>query len=270
MKVTLLGLGKMGTALAHRLLEEGVDLTVHNRSPEKMEPFPKRGSSIEEACKDADLILTSLLDDGALKATLPKIPEGTLHISLSTILPKTAAALPGKALGGAVLGIPAVAREGKLTTYISGPIEHYEFAESTLNTISDKLIYLGPNLKSASALKVATNYTLLITLEIIGELYAFAEGEGLDKSLISTMLHQVYAHPGFKRYIDKIAEQDYDTVNFDVKGGSKDAHLFCEAITQAGITPELGLILKSRFQKALESGLQDKDWCAIASLIEKP
>ena len=67
MKVTFIGLGNMGSGIANCILKAGFDLTVYNRTREKMEPLLSNGAKgatdLKSAVKDADVVITSLMDD---------------------------------------------------------------------------------------------------------------------------------------------------------------------------------------------------------------
>ena len=67
MRVAFIGLGNMGSGIANCILKAGFDLTVYNRTREKMEPFlsngAKGGSDLRDTVKDADVVMTSLMDD---------------------------------------------------------------------------------------------------------------------------------------------------------------------------------------------------------------
>ena len=62
MKVSFIGMGTMGTAMALNIIKAGHEVTVHNRSREKEEPVAKAGArragSPKEASQEADIILT--------------------------------------------------------------------------------------------------------------------------------------------------------------------------------------------------------------------
>ena len=72
--------------------------TVYNSSPAKAAPLvalgAKQALSLEDAVKDADLVLSSLLNDLAVLSVsadmLPYMRSGAVHIGLSTVLPNTA------------------------------------------------------------------------------------------------------------------------------------------------------------------------------------
>jgi 3-hydroxyisobutyrate dehydrogenase len=67
--VTLIGLGSMGAGIAQNVLKAGFDLTVHNRTIAKAEPFANLGAKIaaspKEAAQNADVIISIVADDAA-------------------------------------------------------------------------------------------------------------------------------------------------------------------------------------------------------------
>ena len=71
MKVGLIGLGRMGTAMARRVLAAGHDLLVYNRTPQKAADLVKAGAraaaSISAACADREVLITMVADDSALQ-----------------------------------------------------------------------------------------------------------------------------------------------------------------------------------------------------------
>lgn len=70
MKIAFIGLGRMGSVLAKKLLEAGFDLTVYNRMLSKMQPLldagAKGANSIHEAVASVEVVLTSLFDDASV------------------------------------------------------------------------------------------------------------------------------------------------------------------------------------------------------------
>src|SRR5882757_7462865 len=95
MKIGFIGLGQMGSAMAANLLKAGHDVTVFNRSPEKLHPLIELGAhpapSIAEACR-GELVVTMLADDTAVADVAFKnegivgvLPQDAIHLSMSTI-----------------------------------------------------------------------------------------------------------------------------------------------------------------------------------------
>ena len=73
MKVTFIGLGNIGSGIASCILKAGFDLVVYNRTREKMESFLRqrcqRRKGFEDAVKDADVVITMLMDDKSVWIT---------------------------------------------------------------------------------------------------------------------------------------------------------------------------------------------------------
>ncbi|MBX9704752.1 MAG: NAD(P)-dependent oxidoreductase [Gammaproteobacteria bacterium] len=284
MNISFIGLGAMGTAMVERLLLANYSVTVFNRTPEKTLPLVKLGAkasaSIAAAVANADVVMTCVLyDQAALDVTrdmLTALQPGAIHIGLSTILPETAEALQKlhattqtHYVAGAVLGVPVAVRAGKLTAFCAGNPDAIETVTPLLATFAEKIIPMGDekDIKYPNFMKICTNYSLVTALELMSELYVFAEKSGIEQSAVKMVLEQIYAHPAFRRYIDKIAQRDFDNVNFAMAGGQKDVKIFVKAFTDVGVKPELGNILHARFQKAMVSGLDKKDWSGIYEVV---
>src|SRR3954452_24526580 len=138
MKIGVAGLGKMGSAIAERLIECGHDLVVWNRSPEKMAPLVAKGAVAAKSAAaltgEVEAIVTILFDaeaidgvyrvsDGILAAEL----SGKLVIDMSTVRPETPAALAKdvRGRGGVFVECPVggstgPARQGKLLGMAGG------------------------------------------------------------------------------------------------------------------------------------------------------
>lgn len=276
----------MGSAMVERLLSAHYAVTVFNRTPEKAQPLVQLGAksaaSIPEAVSNADVVMTSLIDDHAVlevaRSMLNNMKEDAIHVGLSTILPDTAEQLlnlhrnqNSHYFSGVVLGVPAVAREGGLTTFCAGEKTIFETVHPLLSTFSQKVIPLGEesNIKAPNLMKICMNYSLMTAIELMSELFVFAEKNGLDKEVVKMGLQTIYAHPAFKRYIGKIADRDFDQINFTMAGGQKDARIFKKAFTESGVTSELADLLNGRYEAALSLGMKDKDWSGIYEVVRK-
>ena len=139
MKAAFIGLGRMGTAMADRILAAGHDLAVYNRDPRKADDLVARGAkpmgSVAEAARYGAVVITMLGNDAALSAVahgegglLATMPKGAIHVamgthSISLIKALTAAhADAGQVLVGApVMGRPPVAAAGQLGILAGGP-----------------------------------------------------------------------------------------------------------------------------------------------------
>src|ERR1043166_2823331 len=132
MQIGIAGIGKMGAAIAQRLIEVGHEVTVWNRSAAKLKPLADAGATAAatpaELAGKAEAVITILADAAAIDAVyhgasglLAGDVRGKLFIEMSTVEPKTETALAGKVRGkGAALvecpvgGSTGPARQGKL------------------------------------------------------------------------------------------------------------------------------------------------------------
>lgn len=284
MKVTLIGLGKMGSVLAKRLLTAKVDLTVFNRTTEKMQPLIQAGAkgaeTLKDAVKDADIIVTCLFDDQAVLQTVDAFVQylqpRSIHIGTSTILPETSKKLfdlhykhNAIYIAGNVLGVPKAAERGELTSFVAGDVDAIEKCKFVFQAYSSKIVTIGPKPHQANVAKICMNYMLASVIEALGEIYTFAEKSETDVNMMNTLFHSVFVHPAFQLYVDKIKNRNFDEANFELKGGFKDMCLFQQAFTDAGVIPDIANILKDKFAKALADRMGEKDWSAVTEITRK-
>lgn len=285
MKITFIGLGKMGSAIAHRLLQANFDLTVYNRTPEKMQAFVELGAkaatSPRQAVAGADIVLTCLLNDSALmevvtgaEGFLPALRKNQIHIGTSTILPATSKTLTqlhqqngSIYIAANVLGVPKAAARGELTSLVAGDSNYIDKCTAIFNAYSNKIIQVGNEAYQANVMKICINYLLVSTIEALSEIYTFAEKSALDLNIVNTFFHTVFAHPAFKLYVDKIKQRNFDEVNFDLNGGYKDINLFLQSFAEAGTVPGIASVIKNKFITALAYDMGQQDWSAIYEII---
>ncbi len=284
MKITLIGLGKMGSVLAKRLIHAKFDLTVYNRTSEKMQPLTaigaKGASDIKAAVKDADVVITCLLDDNAVlqvvsgkEGFLTYLKKGAIHIGTSTILPETSKTLSKRHqetqttyIAANVLGIPKAAENGTLTSIVAGDLEAIEKCTPIFNSYSVKIIQAGTLAYQANVIKISINYLLVSSIEMMGQLYTFAEKNEVNINTINNLLHNVYAHPAFIQYIDKVKNRNFDDVNFALSGGFKDLRLFQQAFADARVPPDIANVITNKFIAAMAQNMADKDWSAFTEI----
>ena len=285
-KVAFIGLGKMGSVMASKLLEKGFDLTVYNRTASKMQALITAGAqganSLEDAVKNADIIITSVLDDKAIlevvaseNGFLKSLKPGAVHIGTSTIMPQTSKKLQelhqqqgSIYLAANVLGIPKAAEKGALTTIVAGDEQIINDCTSIFNTYSAKILKIGNKPFQANVMKICCNYFLVTAMEAMGELYTFAEKSELNTEFLAGFFHEVYAHAAFKLYIDKIKDHNTE-VNFELAGGFKDINLFQQAFTDVYMPADIASVIKNKFTIAMAQGMEHQDWSAVTEITRQ-
>src|SRR6516225_7823792 len=150
MKVGFLGLGKMGTPIALRVLAAGHELSVWNRTEGRTDPLIREGAiaagTPAEAELGADAVITMLFDDAAneevifgANGLMDALSPGALHISCSTISVAFSERLTAEHsqrghlfVAAPVFGRPNVAEEGRLWTVAAGSDEAIAIARPLL------------------------------------------------------------------------------------------------------------------------------------------
>jgi len=282
-QIAYLGLGGMGTAMARRLLESGYPLTVWNRSPGRADELVADGarlaSSPADAVADADFVFTMVSDDRALdeiatgaRGFLPAMKPGALHVSMSTILPTTAARLAATHAEGEtsyvaapVFGRPTAAAAGALWICLSGAEEEKARLLPVLAPLCQQHYDFGTTPGAANVVKLAGNFMIAAAIESISEAFVFGEKNGIDqKTLAGFFGDTIFACPIYKNYGDIIAERRFDPAGFRLALGRKDAQLVAETARLSDVPmPFLGTLL-DRFTTRVAKGGGNADWTSIA------
>ena len=92
-RVGLLGTGLMGTAMAHRLLNQGVAVVAWDRQPDHVQPLAERGAEIartaDEVVRGAQAVITMLPTAEVVLAVVEPLlddwPEKTIWLQMSSV-----------------------------------------------------------------------------------------------------------------------------------------------------------------------------------------
>ncbi len=223
MKVTFIGLGNMGGGIANCILRHGFDLTVFNRTREKMEPFiangAKGGADLKDAVKDADVVFTVLMDDKSVldnvRPFAPHMKLGAIHVGITTNSPECAdeaakihAQHGSIYVAGPVVGGPNAAAAGELLSLLAGPTAAIEKASPVVMAYSKKVVQGSEKHGAANTMKLCVNYTIVSIIETFCEVYAFADKAGANVEALKDFLVEAMGHPALKMYAAKIASRD--------------------------------------------------------------
>lgn len=287
MQIAFLGLGNMGSGIAGNILAAGHDLVVWNRTASKTSDLVARGAKAAErpvdAVRGADVVFTCLMDDRSIRdhldgddGILAGLSQGALHICLSTISPAFAEELAerhhahgSRFIAGPVLGRPDAAQAGELMTVLGGDLEGLDAIGELIGSYSVASIPVGERPGDAATLKLCVNYTLISTIELLGEVYALADKSGLDIEILHGLFQTIYAHPVFKMYASKLKNREFADGGFRMTGGLKDVQLMLDSARQVGAGLDIGAIIEGKMQEAIDQGLADHDWSAIYEISRR-
>lgn len=286
MKIGFIGLGSLGTPLAENILESGHELYVYNRTIAKTKGLAEKGAvvctSIEALCTEVKVVFTMVSDDAALEAVsaelLKHLQEDSLHISMSTILPETAAVLSRQHtergfnyLAAPVFGRPEAARARRMNFVLSGAEHVRRDAEQLCKDAGAAGVWdFGDDIKTANTVKLCGNFITAAAMEAIGESIALAQRSGIDPQkmwgLFSTTMHN---SPTYQTYSKIIAEQRYEPASFTVKLGLKDMNLVLQQANTAGQRMPLAELLQKNMQQLVDNGRAHLDWSAVTEAIRE-
>ncbi|MHC2850505.1 3-hydroxyisobutyrate dehydrogenase [Corynebacterium mucifaciens] len=274
MKIAFLGLGRMGTELALKLVDDH-ELTVWNRTAERTEPLVERGASAaatpEEAVDGAELVITSLFGPDTVREVVIEpglIPEGVTWADATTISPADAAAfadaVPGYVHTPVVGSLPP-ARAGKLGVYVGGADASRR--RSVANVLAPWAAANPERLKEvdtaagAATGKLLANLALAVTIEGFKEALLLGESQGVTPEQVVDMLGST----GLEFIVNMkspflLGERSTSPGDFTADAIAKDARLML-ASTDKDL-PAVSAALASLEQQQ-EAGRGDEDFSAV-------
>ncbi len=199
MQIGIAGLGRMGEAIARRLIEAGHTLSVWNRSPEKARPLEPAGAALArspgELAAKVGTVITILTDAAAIETVydgpsglLCGNVAGKLFMEMSTVRPQTEIDLAGRvrAKGAGFVECPVggtvgPARQGKLIGLMGAEEDDAARARPILEQLCRRLEHVGP-VGNGALMKLAINLPLLVYWQALGEALALSRSVGLDPS----------------------------------------------------------------------------------------
>lgn len=281
-KIGFIGLGNLGTPIAINLASDNPGLFVYNRTLSKTIPLADIGAevcdSIESLSAKCDIIFTIVSDDSALmtvanRGLIQNLKPGGIHVSMSTILPATAAKLfelhkksSQHYLAAPVFGRPEAAVAKKLNFAISGEQDVRKEIEPLLNQCGANAVWdFGEQITNANTVKLCGNFLIASALEAIGESTALAEKSGIDAHTMWNMFSQtLFSSPVYQNYSKLVLNKKFDNAGFTVKLGLKDVELILEQGKQVGQHLPLADVLQKNMKSLIKIGKSDIDWSAVS------
>jgi 2-hydroxy-3-oxopropionate reductase len=283
MKIAFIGTGLMGYPMASNLLKKKLNLKVFSRTLDKAKPLEKLGAhistSLGEAVKDTDIIITMLTDDEAVeivlgdKEFLNNLKPSSTVIDMSSIKPKIAIQF-GKILeekGISFLDAPVSggtigAEDGSLAIMVGGEQKTFDFAFDTLKIMGNPTL-VGP-IGSGQVSKLANQIIVGVTIGAVAEAITLCEKAGVDANKFIKALSGGFADGKIlqnhgKRMIDK---------DFSPKGKVsthlKDMNNILECAGDFDTKLPISSLIKEMFNSLVERGNDNDDHSALYKEIE--
>ena len=279
-EVAFLGTGLLGTAMARRLLERGVSVTVWNRDADKARPLVERGArtapSPAEATRAARLICLCVTNAEAVEdvvfgpsgvASAGNLDAPRLIIDFSTIGPdatrrlaaRASAAGPFEWLDAPVSGGPGGAATGELIIFCGGSVANVERAAPVFGALAKHVTHVG-DLGAGQTMKLCNQLIVSVGLLAIAEAIALGRASGIDVGLIPATLSGGYADSTLlKLFGQRMAARVVEPRTGSIGTMRKDAELVDETARALGQPTCVAAAAARAYRLAAGHGLGDRE-----------
>ena len=247
-----IGLGRMGEAMAARLVKAGHGLSVWNRTASKADPLAQIGAEVvtdKAAMAHCSTVFTmvSTTDDlkeilfgagGVLTGTArPKrvVDMSSISDTGSAEIRKQLTAAGVAYLSAPVSGNARVAKAGKLLVVASGPKAEYDAVQPLLAALGRAAMYVGEG-ELSRIWKIAHNTMFGVIIHSLCEITLLAEKAGIPRHVFLESITQSVLGSMYTKYkTPGLVNLDF-TTTFTPKLLLKDMELGMSAAKAQGVT----------------------------------
>ena len=284
MHIGIAGTGKMGSAIARRLLGLGHQVSVWNRTRARAQPILELGAAWSELAgmpAKVDAVITMLTDDAALDAVYAAVQasgagllagdvKGRLLIDMSTVRPATQQAVGARvAAAGAgyvecpVGGSVGPAQEGKLLGFVGAADADLARARPLLELLCRRVEHVGP-LGAGATMKLAINLPLMVYWQTLGEALSLIQPLGLDPKRVVDIFSETSGGPNMLKVRGPMIAQALagaadGKVTVDVATMRKDVRTMLDQAALLQVQLPLTALALSCFDRAAGKGLDAVD-----------
>jgi 3-hydroxyisobutyrate dehydrogenase-like beta-hydroxyacid dehydrogenase len=277
------GLGHMGGNMAARFLHAGYTVYGEEQIREDAQALVDEGlrwcDTPREVAQAADILFTSLPDDGVLEAVasgsdgiLSGLAADKIWVDMSTVSPRASRELAERvhALGAAMLDAPVSGsvpqvQAGTLTIMVGGDKEAYARVEPLLRELGTPT-HIGEN-GQGLVLKLAINISLAVQMLAFSEGLLLAERAGIDPNLASDVMTQsAIGSPMLKARADLVFDLP-DEAWFDVGLMQKDIALALDTARELRVAVPSATAVDGVLKVALDLGYGRRDLAALFEVL---
>jgi 3-hydroxyisobutyrate dehydrogenase len=281
--IAFLGLGKMGSAMAGRLLASGHSLHLYNRTPARAAALARPGARVfatpAQACTGVDAIISMVADDPASQAiwsgaqgVLAGTPKpNAFAVECSTLshawvleLATMAKTRGMRYIDAPVTGLPDNAAAGELTLLVGADTADLAAAREMLGTLARRIIHFGA-VGTGTVYKLIINMLGAVQIASVAESMAIAERAGLDLGTVAQAIATGQAaSPQVVRNSQRIVAGDYrQEVVFTPQLRLKDVSYALQLSQSVGIGAPFGSLAEAAFRQLCQMGYQATHESAI-------
>jgi 3-hydroxyisobutyrate dehydrogenase-like beta-hydroxyacid dehydrogenase len=274
-----LGTGRMGSAMAARLISDGAKLTVWNRTASKAAPLIELGASQADNARDlgrCDIVFTSVMSSSDLLEVtvgtgglLDAQPAPSVVVDTSTVSPGAAAEVRAEAarcgigfLSAPISGNANVVAGGRASIIASGPADVFDTALPYLRAIASSVTYAGAG-EEALLVKLAHNLLAGMITEALAEVTVLAEKGGVAPSAFLDFIDGSVLSSEFVGYKGHaIRTRDYEPT-FTTEGLRKDFDLGLAAAHALEVPMPVAATTHHQLQTVISRGYGKSDFATV-------
>ncbi|GHS81656.1 2-hydroxy-3-oxopropionate reductase [Pseudomonas putida] len=284
MKIGFIGVGRMGSRMAARLIEAGHQVSVFDPNNTAVNELVAKGaiaaSSPQAAAESAERILLSLPspktlvdavsgESGVLKSARP----GAIIVDFSTVDPATTKAIAAKCsskdvkfIDSPVSGGVAGAASGNLVLMIGGDESVIADARPELEILASRIVHCGP-VGAGQLTKLSHNLLTAINTVALGEVLSVSVKAGANLQVLCDVFAAGLAGSKMLDYLPKTLFTEERPANFAIDLMHKDISLCLQEFSNYSMP--LGQLVLQTYNAARLNGLGGKDSTSVNELYEK-
>lgn len=278
-KLGWLGTGRMGAAMAGRLVDADEHVEVWNRTKSKTEHLVAKGAVAVDEIVDlgrCDIVFVMVSTPRDLEQVVSG-PGGllsgdtkpdvivdcsTVSTEVSATVRAAAAAVAVGFLAAPVSGNPHVVAEGGACIVASGPAEVFQRARPYLEEIAKVAVHAG-DAEQSRLVKLCHNLYLGMMVQALVEVTTLAEKGGTDRAAFLEFLNgTVVGSDWVRKRTDDLVKRDW-TPTFTTELLRKDFDLGLGAARSLEVPMPVGSAVYQLIQSAIGNGLRDEDFLSL-------
>jgi 3-hydroxyisobutyrate dehydrogenase-like beta-hydroxyacid dehydrogenase len=285
-RVAIVGLGRMGAAMAGTLSRGGFDLVVYNRSADKAQAVAEAtgadvAATAREAAAAAPIVLSTLSDDRAVTSVyldadglVEGIGDGTVVLEMSTVDPQTVHDLRpaveqqgGTLMDAPVSGSVNLVEQGALTIMAGGDAEALERVRPVLDPLAARIFHVG-DVGAGATMKLAVNGIVHAINVAVCEGLVLAEQSGIERARAYEVFMASAGGAPFVHYKQAAFEDpESSPVAFSLALSAKDLDLITGLADRLGVSMGQAVANRTVAHDAVDAGLGERDMSVIAEYL---
>jgi 3-hydroxyisobutyrate dehydrogenase-like beta-hydroxyacid dehydrogenase len=285
MRVTVLGLGSMGTTLARLFAANGRTVTVWNRTADKADSL--RAAGVQVAATAAEAIAASpvtvlcVYDYRAADAILAQAgvaaaATGKVLVQLSTGSPEDALAAAAWAarhgarfLDGAIQAAPSQMGQPETPILLSGDRATFRDVEPLLRDLAGNLVFLGDEIDAAATMDLATLSYVYGAFTGFVHGARMAEAKGLDVAQYGRIVNAI--SPTFGAFFEHegrvIHSGDFRVSESPLRISVEATARILQASRAAGLDTQVPELAAGLLARADQAGLGGEELAALVKVL---